>query len=918
MHHGAELGIVLIVSLALAAGAGLRLLSARTRFPYTIAMLLLGLGVGVLIRHMEGAGHVPVVLEIVGRGAHLKPDLIIFAFLPALVFESAYAIDVHTFRKHIGPIVIYAAPALVVATVATAALMVWLTGSSWAWGWAAALVFGALISATDPVAVVAILRELGVSKRLSVLIEGESLLNDGTSIVVFNVLLAMLTEGVRFDAAAAFGRFVWVVAGGMAVGLGLALVLSTWIERLFNDALSEISLTIVLAYLSMIIAEGFLHVSGVMAVVTAGLWMSGTGRTKISPEVSHFLHRFWGTLGHIANTLIFFLVGLVIATGFHEASASDLMVVGGAFVGVMLIRFALVYACQPFASWTSDGVTARDSAVISWGGLRGAVSLALALFISQRADIAPELRRQILMVTAGVVFLTILINGTTMGRLLHVLGYDRAPLAEQMARLAARAQVLDRVHHDVNDLSKSRQLRAVPWDEVRQRLEERQAELARHLNDVRTALARARPAERAAGYWLRVLAMERQAHWEAFAHGLLSTPAVKQLMREIERQADNIARGDLEPPETRTPREVVRGGVLWRRLTGGMFSFERLALLYDLSRAEVLGAERVLENLSSLGETDAAVLERVRATYQRYLVTGKERIEDVRANLPEVAQAIETRLARRIELNLERDGYEHLTDHGILDESAGEAELSDVEARMKQLGRAPQRVPIPETADLVAKTPLFRGLDETALRELADLTEEMVVPQGEYLFREGDQGDSMYVIARGAVHVLKDVAGEEVVVDVLGRGDIVGEMALLSGARRTASGRAGTSVTLGRLDRSAFARLMKAHPTLSEAVWREFAKRHFDNFVEKLPKFSWLDHEKRLAWFERGELVELEKNAMRSLPSEIAWAFVVTGAVDSGNDGGAVAAVDLAELRGSDKLVAAEPTRVVLLPEPTA
>jgi len=236
---------------------------------------------------------------------------------------------------------------------------------------------------------------------------------------------------------------------------------------------------------------------------------------------------------------------------------------------------------------------------------------------------------------------------------------------------------------------------------------------------------------------------------------------------------------------------------------------------------------------------------------------------------------------------------------------------------MKQLGRAPQRVPLPETADLVAKTPLFRGLDENALRELADLTEEMVVPQGEYLFREGDQGDSMYVIARGAVHVIKEHEGKEIVVDVLGRGDIVGEMALLSGARRTASGRAGTSVTLGRLDRGAFERLMGAHPALRSAIWREFAKRHFDNFVEKLAKFAWLDHAKRLEWFERGELVELAQHATRSIPEETAWAFVVTGSVDAGGDG-TVQAVGLAELKGCAELVAPEPTRVVLLPEPTA
>ncbi|MCP4578823.1 MAG: hypothetical protein GY846_21300, partial [Deltaproteobacteria bacterium] len=165
---------------------------------------------------------------------------------------------------------------------------------SWQWGWVTALVFGSLISATDPVAVVAILKELGVSKRLGTLIEGESLLNDGTAIVFFTVLFSVMKHGTGgLVASDVILKFLWVVTGGLATGFILSWIFSIWIGRTFNDPLIEISLTVVLGYLCMLIAEGMLQVSGVMALVVAGLYMGSVGRTRISPEVFHFLHHFW-------------------------------------------------------------------------------------------------------------------------------------------------------------------------------------------------------------------------------------------------------------------------------------------------------------------------------------------------------------------------------------------------------------------------------------------------------------------------------------------------------------------------------------------------------------------------------------------------------------------------------------------------
>ncbi|GIW70782.1 MAG: sodium/hydrogen exchanger [Planctomycetota bacterium] len=921
MEHGVELAIVFIICFTLAAGALARVVAPRLGLPYTIAMLVLGLGVGLGIQALGAdGGPLGQFARYLARGSELEKDLIVFVFLPALIFESAFALEVHAFRMNLGPVAVLAGPVLLASTFAIGALAVGLSSlCGWSWGWGAALVFGALMSATDPVAVVGLLRELGAPKRLGVLIEGESLLNDGTAIVAFTVLLGLATgttDGISW--LGALGEFAWVVTGGVAVGLGLAAAVSAWLSRTFNDPLLEISLTVVLAYLAMVLAEGMAHVSGVMAVVTAGLWLAGPGRTHISPEVSHFLHRFWEMLSYVANTLIFFLVGLVIATQLHEASPLELVVVLAIFCGLVAIRFALVFGALPLMNRTGAPIGPAEASVIAWGGLRGAVSLALALWAS--TALGPPLGRQILFATAGAVLLTILVNGSSMAALLRRLGFDRPPAGERLAVLAAHEAVLQHVGQQIQRVSGARDLRAVDWRSVEQELAERQRELARELAHTRQELDRAPPAERRRGYWRQVLNMERQAYWSAFAEGTLSAWAARILDHEIDLQLDRLERGDDSPPARRSPELTGLRAGLARRLERpgrrlGRLGFAVLELRYDLARGESLAAEQVLAGLEELEDIDPEVRAQARRTYRRYLRAAKEQLEDLRVHLPEVTQAIETRLARRIQLNFERDKLEELERRGAMDHAAAAEALAAVERRMKALRFSARSVELPETAELVRSAPLFRELDDAAIAALAVLTAERVFAPGEVLVREGERGESMFVIARGACLVVLERGGEEEVLDVLGGGDIVGEMALLTGAPRTATVRAATTVTAGEIARADFHRLLAEQPALRRGVWQTFARRQFDNHLRQLARWRHLGHDERLGWFARGELRELA--AAEPVEAGAGFVFVVTGAL--ARDGQRHEAPALLARAGAGSLVAAAAeTRVVLLPPPEA
>lgn len=883
MHHGSELTVVFIVSVALLAGAATRVFSRRIRVPYTIAMLLLGIGVGLAVRYLHLPGP-EVIGHMLEQGAAISPHLIIFVFLPALVFESAFALDVYLFRKNLSIISTLAVPALVVTTVITAGLVVQLTRLSaigWHWGWITALAFGALISATDPVAVVAILRELGAPKRLGVVIEGESLFNDGTSIVVFTVFLGILTgTATGFHPIEITLEFLKVVIGGVAIGFVLAALVARWISKTFNDPLVEITLTIILAYSAMILAEGMMHVSGVMAVVTAGLYMSEKGKVTISPEVHHFLHQFWELLSYIANTLIFYLVGLVIATQIQRAGLADVVMILAAYVGIMAIRFLVTFGFIPLFRQMGDPISTGEATVASWGGLRGAVSLALALVVSQHPDIPQMIREQVIVVTAGVVLLTILLNGSTIARVLHWFHFDEAPVAERVAQLTAIASVLGDVEAKIDSARQSRDLRTVIWTEVEEDLESRRTNLQDELRRAREELEQAPDIERTAGYWAQALEIERQAYWSSFATGTLGATAAQILDHEVELQLDNLAHGWLEPPESRVTTMISEGSSILDRLkreknATPAASFGRLSLIYDLSRAEAHGASVVLEALEGLSEMDSSIQTLIRETYQRYLMGAKERLEDLRSHLPEVTTAIETRLAKRIELNFERDGYETLRKRGALSSEVAEHVIGSVSERMKRLRFEGKRFELASFGELCSGTPLYEALDETTQEKIDSLVKELVIPKGEILFREGDPPESMYIVARGAAHIVKVIAGEETILDILGGGEIIGEMALLTGDPRTATIRAATTLTLGQITRADFDRLIMQHPDMRERVWRAFTEREFDTFIRLHPKYHDIDREKRLEWIRNAEVATYaEDEILRE-----GLVFLVTGKV---------------------------------------
>jgi CPA1 family monovalent cation:H+ antiporter len=386
--------LLLVVTLAVA------LVARRLRVPYTLALVVVGLLLGI-------TGWLPRV--------RLDPVVVLFVFLPLLLFEGAWSMRLAYLVAEWAPVALLALPGLVISIVVTA--LVVRVGIGLAWP--VALLLGAMISPTDPVAVLALLRQLGLPERLRALIEGESLFNDGLGAAAFTSLLALTVAAAAGQPAPAAPWGVvlgalWLMAGGAAIGIGLGM-LAALALRAIDDYLIETTATICVAYGAYVLAD-LAHASGLLAVIFAGFVIGNYGRrTAMSARTRAVTEDVWEVAGYLANSLLFLLLGVQIgAHGLLPALAG----IAWAVLGVLLGRAAMIYLLLPLynamtARWPGRGRWARRQVPRTWrplllfSGLRGALSLALVLSLPASLAVRPLLES----IVYGVVLVTLLGQG---------------------------------------------------------------------------------------------------------------------------------------------------------------------------------------------------------------------------------------------------------------------------------------------------------------------------------------------------------------------------------------------------------------------------------------------------------------------------------------------------------------------------
>jgi CPA1 family monovalent cation:H+ antiporter len=380
--------------LLLLVAALVAMLTRRLHLPYTVGLVLAGMALYFS----------PVRIHL-----HLTRDLIFYIFLPPLIFEAALYIRWTEFKKDLPVLSVLVTVGVLLAAAVTSIGMYYALN----WDWPSAIVFGVLIAATDPVSVIATFKEAGVQGRLRLLIEAESLLNDGTAAVAFVVVTGMLA-GQSQQALPVMGTLVSTIGGGVAIGALVSYGLMLLAGRT-SDHLVELTFTTLAAYGSFFLAE-HLHCSGVLAALTAGLLIGNYGAAQSLTDTSRdALRTFWEYAAFVSNSLIFILIGVQAAAQHFDGLWLPMLV---AIALVTLGRAVAIYPLCALFARTRLKVASRHQHILFWGGLRGALALALALALP------PELPRRdtIITLTFAVVAFSVFAQGLTITPLLRQLG----------------------------------------------------------------------------------------------------------------------------------------------------------------------------------------------------------------------------------------------------------------------------------------------------------------------------------------------------------------------------------------------------------------------------------------------------------------------------------------------------------------
>jgi CPA1 family monovalent cation:H+ antiporter len=789
----------------------------RLNLPFTVMLALAGCALGALVilgRNLPETGFLGD-LVIALRGFEISSEALLYIFLPTLLFEAALVMDVRRLMDDGAPILLLAVVAVVVCTLTVGFVMSAIAEV----GLIACLLLGAIVATTDPAAVVGIFRDLGAPRRLSILVEGESLLNDAAAIALFALLTAMLVGTREADALGTALAFLKGFVGGAIVGYVAARAAFGLYGLLHGLRFAEITLTVALAYLVYVVAERYLHVSGVVAVVVAGLVTGWHGRVRVSPTSWNSLVDTWAQLGFWANSLIFVLAAMLVPRLLTDVTWEDAAMLGVLVLATLVARAAVIYGLLPLLSVSrmASKVSNTYKLVILWGGLRGAVSLALALAVSENEALPEEARSFVAALATGFVLFTLLVNGTTLRPLLKLLKLDRLSKIDQAVRDRAIMLSLQTIRERIEAIAAADRIASGTTSRVCEDFTRRIAEV-RHAASVDDGLTQSDLLQIGL---ITLATREQELYLQRFRDRIVSRKGVQLMIARVGKGLDGAKTSGSEGYEA-AAREAIGFTLTFRvaltlhrqfGITGWLAQeladrFERLLIVRMALQQLLAFNERQLTSLlgSEVGEALTLILGK--------RVTGVEQaLAALRLQFPEFARTLESRYLQRVAAQLEGAEYD-----GLLAESIISREIhNDLERRLgtrrQELDRRPALDMELNREQLIARVPLFAALDAQRLKAIARLLRPRLALPAERIITRGARGDAMYFVASGAVEVQIGSAPIR-----LGSGDFFGEIALVTHLPRTADVAALGYCHLLVLRQRDFDRLLAGNPDLRERI----------------------------------------------------------------------------------------------------
>jgi CPA1 family monovalent cation:H+ antiporter len=778
-----------------------RAVARRLEVPDALPLVATGAVVGAL------ADRIDMLSPI--RELAVTPGVAFFVFLPTLVFHSAISFDGRALRKNLAPILTLAVPALVLSTAVIGCIMMWLSSAfGMSLSWPEAMLLGSILAATEPVAVVSMLSRVGAPKRLKVLVEGESLFNDATAIVLSRVLLSVMAAGALGSALVdGLVLFVFVFVGGAILGWLLGRFAGTILGAVEGDALFEITITTILAYLAFYLGEYIFQVSGVMSVVVAGIVIGGWGRTKISPSVSQYLDSYWEYVSGLANWLVFVLVGLTVDFGTLVAAPAILV---GVVAAMFLSRAVAIYTLVPAVNRAAgaEPIDRGYQTVILWGGVRGGIALAIALAL----PVTVPSRELLISLTTGAVIVSLVVQTFTIERVVRHFRLDGPPISDRFAQLEARIAARARTLAEIPKLQRGGLFSRSVATEMRSRAE-RALESERAALDELRGQGLDRDEERRLLY-LRCFAAERSQYYRMLAVGHLTERTYRELAHGLDLQIEGMRDEGRLPDFTLHPssgeRRETRIYRLLERVPGLRARVEQLRAVraardYQVAWARYRGDQRVLTDLDELADTIGAreeVVDELRAFYVRWRDQARARLDQTAELFPEFVTAAQRRLAARLAVHAVEDELLHRVSDGVIPEGVANAMLARMRGELSALRATEAEKLLIGPEELLKRVPFFAALPAEEFSVVAQKLNRRTAPTGDRITTQGRPGATLYLIARGVVRVTRTEADVDRDVATLMAGDFFGEMALLHGGVRRATCRAVAPSVLYELRRA--------------------------------------------------------------------------------------------------------------------
>ena len=763
-------------------------------------------------------------------------------FLPILLFQASITMDIRRLLEDAVPILMLA----VLAVLVTTGLIGWSLSQVSGEPLIPALLLGAIVATTDPAAVVAIFRDLGAPARLTRLVEGESLLNDAAAIAIFSILIGMLKSGGHAEIGSAVAHFVLNFGGGILLGSVAARLATACLPLLHGDRAAEMTLTLALPYLVFILGEEELHVSGVVAVVAAGITFGSTALSRMSPFNWTFLNELWEQLAFWAGSFIFILAAILVPTLLIDVGPKDLLLLAVALGAALVARVVVLFGVLPPLTWLkwSAPVSTAYKLVITWGGLRGAVTVALALAVTEDAGLDPEVKRFVAVLATGFVLFTLFVNGTTLRFIIRLLKLDRLSPRDE----ALRDNVLALSLADLRD--------SLAATAVDYRMSEAVAAetLARYSTRIATATQRRQKRDAQEGERAEVLerdrlaialvalaSHERRLVLNHHAEGTASRRTVEALLQGADGMMD-AARIDGRSGYIKAVKRIGRPS----------FDFKCAHFLHRHLRIETPLANRLAERFERLLVTRMLLDELSRFMGQKLgrflddrllqivndiLTIRRDRtrrmLDALQAQYPEYLAALERRILEQTALRQEMQAYHGLYEEGLIGQELYE-DLSRRLRKRRAVTEARPRLDLGlKPGELMRRIDLFRDLAPDQAERLGRLARPLIAVPGDKLVRKGERGDSVFFISSGAVEVI--LPGEPV---TLGRGDIFGEMALMTGEPRRADDTAVTYSQLLVLHAADFRRFLGSNPDVQVSIQKIFDSRMVEVVAREAPALS--------------------------------------------------------------------------------